>query len=95
MSDKTESTYMITTSDNPYNYFTHFVEWFQWDTQSGYNTLNYLARVVRSSPELPESMEEIAINNAIDEILKENITGVYVKVFKTSDSTPTEPKTKP
>lgn len=72
--------HMLTTMDNPYNPFTQFDEWFQFDESSGYNTTQYLARLTLSSPDLSEADESIAIENAIDEIVKENINGMYTKV---------------
>ncbi len=44
--------YMLTTEDNPYNPFTNFDEWYAFDTQKGYNTCGYLARVSFTSSEL-------------------------------------------
>lgn len=72
--------YMLTTSDNPYNPFTEFDEWDAWDRSAGYNTTSFLARVVRSSDSLSEPDQQVAIDNAIDEIVRENILGVYQKV---------------
>jgi hypothetical protein len=72
--------HMLTTVDNPYNPFTQFDEWYQFDESSGYFTTQYLARLTLTSPELSESDESIAIENAIDEIVKENINGMYRKV---------------
>lgn len=72
--------HMLTTMDNPYNPFTQFDEWLQFDERSGYNTTQYLARLTRSSPELSDADQSVAIENAIDEIVSENINGMYKKV---------------
>lgn len=71
---------MLTTSDNPYNPFTQFDDWYAYDVAIGHNTCSYLSRIAKSSDELSETEEIIAINEAIDEILELNITGLYVKV---------------
>ncbi|AWN05957.1 hypothetical protein SEA_CRICKO_94 [Streptomyces phage CricKo] len=71
--------YMVTTSDNPYNYFTQFDEWYAWDTPR-YGTLSLLARVTRTSDELPLALQEAAIDDAIEEIVTENVSGVHIKV---------------
>ena len=71
---------MVTTKDNPFNFFTQFDDWFAFDTAKGYNTLSYLARVVVSSPDLSEKDQEIAFNQAVDEILRFNLTGNYIRV---------------
>lgn len=76
--------HMLTTADNPFNPFTRFDEWRTWDQAHGYHTLAYLARVTRTSDELSEADQSQAIEIAIDEIVKHNITGNYKKV--SSDS---------
>lgn len=77
--------HMLTTIDNPYNPFTQFDEWFQFDQSSGYNTTQYLARLTLTSHDLSEADESIAIENAIDEIVKENINGMYRKIEAPAD----------
>lgn len=71
---------MITTTDNPFSPFTEFDEWRKYDEAAGYYTLPYLARVTRTSDELSYSDQELAIEQAIDEIAQENILGIYRKV---------------
>lgn len=72
--------YMLSTSDNPFNPFTEWDQWFAFDARLGYHTPSYLARVVRSSSELSESDQLVAINDGIDEIIQFNLTGNYIKV---------------
>jgi len=71
---------MLSTSDNPFNPWTEFDQWRTWDEQAEYHTLSYLARITRSSHELSELDESQAIDIAIQEILDENITGMYVRI---------------
>lgn len=73
---------MLTTIDNPYNPFEEFDSWQAWDERAGYYTSNFLARVVVTSPELSEKDNELAIDQAIDEIVKENVLGIYKKVTR-------------
>jgi hypothetical protein len=73
---------MLTTLDNPYNPFTHFDEWYAFDEQHGYNTFNYLARLVKTSDDLSDADERLVIEEAIDEVVKLNVLGIYVKVTK-------------
>ena len=68
---------MVTTVDNPWNPFTHFAEWYQFDTMAGYNTPAYLARVAVVSDELSYADQLFAVNSACEEIVRENISGVY------------------
>lgn len=75
----------LTTSDNPYNPFDQFDQWYEWDRNAGYHTPSYLARIVKTSDDLSEKDQDEAIELAIDEILAENVLGIYKRV--TEDST--------
>ena len=72
--------YMLTTVDNPYDPFTEWDEWYAWDQSAGYHTPGFLARVARLSDELSEADQHLAIQDAIDEIVRENVLGVFRKV---------------
>ena len=75
----------LTTVDNPYDPFTQFEEWNAFDTQKGYNTLSYLARITVTSNDLSDEDESQAIEEAIDEIVELNILGIYKKIYKIID----------
>lgn len=83
----TNSDTMLTTSDNPFNPFTNWDEWFAWDYNQGYHTPEYLARIVRTSYDLSDADQDQAIDDAIDEILQENVLGIYKRIGPT-DSVP-------
>jgi hypothetical protein len=70
---------MLSTSDNPYNPFTEWDEWLTWD-MARYNSLALLARVAKVSDELPDSMNDSEVEDAIDEIVSENVSGMHIKV---------------
>ena len=70
----------LTTTDNPYDPFDEFMDWYAWDTSSGYHTCAYLARVARTSEELTEEDNLAERERAIDEICELNITGKYKKI---------------
>lgn len=72
--------YMLSTVDNPYNPFRQFDKWMQWDVTAGYDTAGYLARIINTSDDLSEADEERVLDNAIDEIIRENLYGVHIKV---------------
>ena len=72
--------HMLTTVDNPFNPFTQFEAWFSFDTAAGYHTSAFLARVIKTSYELSEADQSAAIESAIDEIVRENVLGVYKKI---------------
>lgn len=73
---------MLTTSDNPYDPFTQFDEWYAFDERKGYHTCGYIERISRSSSELSPYDQIAIVNDAIDEILKFNVLGNYKKVVK-------------
>ena len=77
-----EPVYMLTTKDNPWSPFTNFEEWYAWDIFHGYYTSAYLARIAIDSPDISPAQSQRAVNDAIDEIIKYNLTGNYVKVSK-------------
>jgi hypothetical protein len=71
--------HMLTTIDNPFNPFTEFDKWYQWDTAAGYHTTSFLGRIVKTSDALSEADQSEAIEQAIDEIVRENVLGLYTK----------------
>lgn len=79
------SEYMLTTIDNPYDPFTQFDDWYAFDEAHGYCTCSYLARIAKTSDELSEKDQELAINSAIDEIVDLNILGIYKKVSRNKE----------
>ena len=80
----TDTEYMLTTVDNPFDPFTRFHEWLAYDTQMGYNTSGMLDRIAKVSSDLSEPDQALAIQSAIDEIVKENVSGMWTKVAKKS-----------
>ena len=68
---------MLTTTDNPYNPFTQFDLWFQFDISKGYNTCAFIDRVANTSDELTDKENDNEIENAMKEIAKENVLGIY------------------
>lgn len=72
--------YLLSTKDNPYNPFSQFKEWYAYDTNHGYNTLSYLARIAITSNELTDEENQKIIDDAVDEIISMNLTGNYVRI---------------
>lgn len=72
----------ITTSDNPFDPLDDFDRWYQFDVEKGYNTCAYLARIAHPSDALSDSLNDLEIENAIDEILRFNLTGNYKKIVR-------------
>lgn len=72
--------HMLTTLDNPWNPWTHWDDWYAYDEQAGYHTNSFLARVVITSDELSEADQDLAIEQAIEEIVELNPLGIYMRV---------------
>jgi hypothetical protein len=77
---------MLTTVDNPYDPFTQWDEWYSYDEGAGYHTVSLLARITKSSHELSEADQSQAIEDAIDEIILENVSGMHRKVSASMSS---------
>lgn len=73
---------LLTTTDNPYDPFTQFEDWYNYDYSQGYKTSEYLARIAKTSDELSDEDNEVAIEEAMNEILFLNVTGNYIRVTK-------------
>ena len=72
----------LTTTDNPYDPFDEFDKWYLWDVQHGYHTSAYLGRVARTAGDLSEVDDNLANEQAIDEIVELNLVGIYRKVVR-------------
>lgn len=73
---------MITTSDNPFDPFDDFVNWFKFDHSKQYFTSELLARVVVGTNELSASDEHRMIEEGIDTLMRINPWGNFVKLIR-------------
>ena len=71
---------MLTTVDNPHSPFDDFLAWYTFDVASGYHTSAYLASHLHYSDDLSEADLDFIIEQTIDEIVEENVLGIYRKV---------------
>lgn len=78
--------WMLTTVDNPFDPFDQFDEWYNYDESSGYHSSSLLARIEMNSEDLSDADQELVHNQAIDEIVTINASGVHKKVSKTFGS---------
>ena len=76
---------MLTTIDNPFDPFTQYDEWYVYDEMAGYHTPGLLARIAIMSDDLSDADQELAIEQAIDEIVEENVSGRHKKVMRLVD----------
>lgn len=82
----TKSECMLTTFDNPFDPFDDFTSWFLFDTEKGYNCCSRIDRILTKNKVSFEglSQKEIdeATDQAIDEIIENDILNIYKKVFR-------------
>lgn len=72
---------MLTTIDNPFDPFTQFNEWNQFDIEKGYYSCSLLARIAKTSDSLSDYENELEIERAIDAIIKDvDFLQIYRKV---------------
>ena len=79
----------LTTTNNPWNPFTHFNEWYAFDLAHGYGCSEYLARVFFNSTDLGESVQESMREEAIDKIVSLGIPlsdGAFYKKVKREET---------
>ena len=73
---------MLTTIDNPFNPFTQWDDWRRFDEDKKYFTCGYLARIAKTADDLADEVNDKIIEDAINEIVKFNINGLYTKVYE-------------
>lgn len=76
--------FAITTIDNPFNPFTEFDKWLEFDNDKSYGTLSLLGRISRTSDSLTDAENDAEIERAIDQIIEFDFRNIYKKV-KSSD----------
>ena len=79
--------FALSTTDNPFNPIDNFDSWYEYDEEKGYHSCSYLARIAQTVSSLSDDYNDDIIEQAIDEIVKENIIGIvteykvnYIKV---------------
>ena len=71
---------MLTTNDNPFDPFTQFEDWLQFDDTLGYKCCETLARFVEDSDSLSDEEKHEEIEAAIDRIIEIDFLNIYKKV---------------
>lgn len=75
--------YMLTTVDNPYNPFNQFTSWLMFDKEKGYDSCEYLARVVNLTEDMTQKEIDEEEHRAIDQIIANDFLGIYKRVYET------------
>lgn len=82
---QTETEFMLTTIDNPFDYFEDFREWYKFDIEHEYNCCGLLARIANLSDDMTQKEKDAEIERAIDEIIRYDFRDIYKKVKKTME----------
>lgn len=70
----------LTTVDNPFDIFTQFDDWYKYDHDFGYNCCELIDQFSYCSDSLSEYENEEEMERAVDEFIKNDVTGLYKKV---------------
>lgn len=81
-------TFSITTIDNPFNPFDDFENWFLFDCEKNYYTLNKLARLSKVDDSMTEKEESKEIERAIERLIEIDPLDIYIKVYKKDSKQP-------
>ena len=73
---------MLSTVDNPFDPFEQFNDWLNFDTSKGYYSSNILARITQVEDDFTQKEIDEENERAIDEIIKYDPLGIFVKVTK-------------
>lgn len=69
--------FALTTVDNPFDPFTQFDLWYDYDEKLGYHTCSLLGRLARTSGDLSDEENDNEIWNTMERITKLNLSGVH------------------
>lgn len=84
---KDHRTFSITTIDNPFNPFVDFNEWFLFDCEKNYYTLNKLARLSKVTDSMSSKEESNEVERAIERLIEIDPLDIYIKVYKPDSNT--------
>lgn len=72
---------IVTTIDNPWNPFTNYDQWLNWDNRFGWKTPQWVAFFSFTSSKEDEEEYERDIDDAFNRLVEFNPYGVHVKVY--------------
>ena len=78
----TETEFMLTTIDNPFDPFDDFVQWRMFDINKQHFCCEYLARVANITDNMTQKEKNAEISRAIDEIIALNPLKIWKKAEK-------------
>ena len=72
----------LTSIDNPFDPFSQYDEWKDFDSRLGYYSEELVARVLVTSDEFPDSRQQLDYEEAIDTVLEYDVLNMFKKVSK-------------
>ncbi len=78
----------LTTTDNPFNPFTQWRQWYDFDLKERYATCERIAAIACTSDELTDEENEAEYQLALDQIIKDGVINArgkdvkYIKVYE-------------
>lgn len=86
MLNENTSECMLSTIDNPFDYFEDFTSWFMFDIEKGYNCCSRLARIANITDDMTQKEKDEEIERAIDEIIRYDFMNIYTKVTRKQET---------
>lgn len=77
-----DRTYMLSTTDNPFDPFNDFTLWYMFDCEQGHNTCARLARIANVSDEMSQKEINEELERAMDFIVRNDLEDKFVKVHE-------------
>ena len=74
--------FALTTSDNPFDPFEQFDDWFLFDVEKNYYSCSRLDRIAKITDDMTDIERNIEVERAIDEIIKYEPVIPFRKVSK-------------
>lgn len=75
----------LTTIDNPWNPFTNFRDWYNFDESHDYGCCSIVARLAITTEDMTDVEEAKEIERAINSFIEADPTGIYMKVYDSED----------
>ena len=84
-----EKSFMLTTTDNPFDPFNDFKSWYMFDCEKGHNTSARLARIANIDDEMTQKEVDDEMDRAMDLIVKFDLEDKYIKIEEKQTATAT------
>ena len=72
---------VLTTIDNPFNPKTEYEQWKRWDNENGYNTEEYIARLINMEADY-EVDDEVLLNELTNKVINEILENDTLEVYQ-------------